>query len=728
MVAFQSSIKHISSKGDKKILFITLIAVIIAEDFIIYYAPMDYRFTYTNYILIINSSVAAGFAIIVLSRERFEGIHAKINLAIAIGLILWLCANITWTIYENILDIPPPVLSFADCFWLAAYPFFVYSLYMKYKEFHKKLHGKKVILISLCTSVIFIVCMVFFTVNNLSVFTTLRGVAMYSVIIAYPVLNAILIVPAIILLTVFRKEKDWSVPWICESISLLSLIVADSWFAIIFLTHLLPEEIWYSNLFLIDHYIVISGGLIWYIKFLIPANHNGYSSKSIVFRKFGYKIPKRIPFVASIIAIIIISSTALNSTFGPFSHVNPNVLASLSNKNTEIIKIGILIGLSGISSQRGESQKAAIEIAVDDVNHNLSKVNKSIRVVPFIEDTQRNPDIALEKLKSLADKGIRIVIGPQTSAELNKVKGYANKNNILLISYSSTATSLAIAKDNIFRFVQNDSYQADVIARQMYKDKIKVVVPIWRNDTYGHDLYTSMKNKFEKLGGIVYHGIAYHPPIGKFAASLHRINFIMWDQDLKTLSSRVNEAKHDHPNYKVAIYIIAFDEIVPILIQAQNHDMLDEVNWYGSDGSAKNELILKNFESAKFANKARFLNPLSGVEENDSRVKILENKIEEKISRYPDPYYANAYDALWVAALTENATKGIKDIQTLKQKLYEMANSYFGLTGKTSLDEDGDRKYGTYDFWIINEKDDNKGYEWVKVKNSSSIQLNTKMN
>jgi ABC-type branched-subunit amino acid transport system substrate-binding protein len=106
----------------------------------------------------------------------------------------------------------------------------------------------------------------------------------------------------------------------------------------------------------------------------------------------------------------------------------------------------------------------------------------------------------------------------------------------------------------------------------------------------------------------------------------------------------------------------------------------------------------------------------------------LENKIEEKISRYPDPYYANAYDALWVAALTENATKGIKDIQTLKQKLYEMANSYFGLTGKTSLDENGDRKYGTYDFWIINEKDDNKGYEWIKVKNSTSIQLNTKMN
>ena len=34
----------------------------------------------------------------------------------------------------------------------------------------------------------------------------------------------------------------------------------------------------------------------------------------------------------------------------------------------------------------------------------------------------------------------------------------------------------------------------------------------------------------------------------------------MWDQDLKALTSRVNQAKSEHPNDKVGIYIIAFDE------------------------------------------------------------------------------------------------------------------------------------------------------------------------
>jgi branched-chain amino acid transport system substrate-binding protein len=45
----------------------------------------------------------------------------------------------------------------------------------------------------------------------------------------------------------------------------------------------------------------------------------------------------------------------------------------------------------------------------------------------------------LEKLKNLAAKGVRIVIGPATSADVQEVEDYADKNGILIISPSSTA-------------------------------------------------------------------------------------------------------------------------------------------------------------------------------------------------------------------------------------------------------------------------------------------------
>jgi hypothetical protein len=42
---------------------------------------------------------------------------------------------------------------------------------------------------------------------------------------------------------------------------------------------------------------------------------------------------------------------------------------------------------------------------------------------------------------------------------------------------------------------------------------------------------------------------------------------------------------------------------VPILIQAQNHPMPGRVKWYGSDGSAQNEAVIRNIEAAKFCSK-----------------------------------------------------------------------------------------------------------------------------
>lgn len=92
--------------------------------------------------------------------------------------------------------------------------------------------------------------------------------------------------------------------------------------------------------------------------------------------------------------------------------------------------------------------------------------------------------------------GIRIVIGPDSSAEVEAVKAYADENDILVISPSSTAISLAIPADNVFRFVPDDTHQAEAIARLMWEDRVRAVIPIWRGDTWGDDLANATKGKF----------------------------------------------------------------------------------------------------------------------------------------------------------------------------------------------------------------------------------------
>ncbi len=136
------------------------------------------------------------------------------------------------------------------------------------------------------------------------------------------------------------------------------------------------------------------------------------------------------------------------------------------------------------------------------------------------------------------------------------------------------------------------------------------------------------------------------------------------------------------------------------------------VKWYGSGTSALNNKLVRNIEAAMFAAKTDFINPIFGL-------KLLDNQIQEMIGRVPRSYAEVAYDAFWVAALTENATAGTKDINSLRKTFLQIANSYTGITGNTSLDEAGYRKYGDYDFWAVKANDgtnnDHSVFEWKKV-------------
>ena len=135
----------------------------------------------------------------------------------------------------------------------------------------------------------------------------------------------------------------------------------------------------------------------------------------------------------------------------------------------------------------------------------------------IIEDSQSNPSVSLENLKKLAAKGIKIVIGPATSAAVERIIDYADKNGIILISPSATAPSLAKAGDNFFRFVPDDSHQAPAISELMWNDGIRVVVPFWRTDIYGNDLVKATKQSFQALGGSVADGVGFRPNTGEFA-------------------------------------------------------------------------------------------------------------------------------------------------------------------------------------------------------------------
>ena len=631
-------------KLTRKSLFLGLILAIVISDSFIYFAEIKAKAFYSSWIISINASTAAALAIFVVYRHMRQRSHhpqdhhhSKSHVALAIGLSLWLCADLIWATYEIVLEIVPPVPSAADFVWLSAYGFLAYYLYATYIEFHKKFKfSSRILVASIIGCGIFLAYIIALT-SSLSVLSTPRGIAMFAVIIAYPIMDAVLMVPAIVILLNFRKEPLWFTPWICESLGLFLMAISDSWFAVVVLISVL-EQFWLSATFFAAHYLVIAAGLLWYVKFLLtqsqPSDDHRRSEQmetSIIAPRGDYtnkpkskeeKNRKKISSMAlTAVAVIVVIAVSIGIYFSLYSLPSLSSFFLFSNPSSEVIapapatglkqqtvKIGALLPITGVSSSLGDSEGAALKIATKDINEYLFKTHSSIGIELIIEDTQTNPSVSLEKLKQLAAKGIKIVIGPATSAAVQGIKDYADKNGIILISPSSTAPSLARAGDNLFRFVPDDSHQAQAISRLMWNDGIRVVVPFWRTDIYGNDLVKATKQSVQALGGSVADGVGYTPNTGDFATSLNRINFIVWDQDLKVLDSKVNQAVSQYGIGKVGVYFVAFDEIAPIFIQAQNHPTLSKVKWYGSDGSTLNNKLIKNTEAASVCCKNEFHN------------------------------------------------------------------------------------------------------------------------
>ena len=698
----------------------------IGNSFIIF-ADSDSKVIYSNWVLIINSLIAVGLSAIILvkDKDREEGKVGKVdkaNILLAVGLIFWFIANIIWAYYELVLDIVSPVPSLADIFLLSAYGFLICRLTIVYRKIGHTTNKKFLFLIVSGTG-LFLIYILNLTLENTET-SNFRGLMLFVVTVAYPTLNSVLTVLALMILLGIKNERHHFIPWICELVGLLAIVIGDSWFAIIVLTTFV-EQLWMSALLLSAHYLLIAGGLIWYLRYVIK-----WHSKGVIFKiatKLGNANLKVL--IASIIftSSLIFAGLYFTNVFSIFESndfiINSNSLISNEDHGKKEFVVGAILPFTGSLSSIGKSVKIALENAENDVNKHFEEMNSSSHFRILMADSKTSPEESLVAIKKLHENGAKIIVGPATSTAVSAVKGYADANNIILLSYSSTSPLLSIKGDNLFRLVPDDTYQGKIIAQRMINDGIKVIVPFWRSDIYGNALYNSTKSNFEKLGGKVEEGINYHPYTGKFATSLHRINFIMWNQDLEKLSGIVSDAVRKYGVHSVGVYIISYDEITPILIQAPLYGMLENVRWYGSDSTAQNHHLTKNVDSAMFAMKTNFTNPLYSISNETEESHALEKELEKKLHEEGSiTYPAIAYDSYWIAALSldknstiisdkENFSKSFKEL------VVETAESFEGMSGQIKLNAAGDRMGGNYDFWIVGKDKDTQSYEWEKEHN-----------
>src|SRR4029079_18515398 len=285
----------------------------------------------------------------------------------------------------------------------------------------------------------------------------------------------------------------------------------------------------------------------------------------------------------------------------------------------------------------GVASKAAMEIGIEDVNAYLAAGTTGMHFTASIQDTKLIPATALTSVTAMKAAGVEVVIGPQSSAEVAAIKSYVDANNFVVISQSSTAGTLAIANDNIFRLTPSDTLEAVALVGLMKADGMTTIIPFWRNDAGNVGLQVATRALFPGPG-IVKPGVEYSATQTDFATPL------------ATLKTQVAAAIAERGGTtSVAVAHAGFDEVVDIFKLAAADPVLSSVRWYGTDGTALNEPLRTNAQAAAFAKKVNFWTPTPGVDAGASaRWQPVATRIAARGGQQPDAFALAVYDAVWI--------------------------------------------------------------------------------
>lgn len=221
-------------------------------------------------ILNITAAIASSLGIIAVYRHGLHGIHGKSYLFLTLGLICWFSADLSLAYYYFALGIEEQILvSVTDVLWFAGYALLALHLFTVIRFIRSKINLITVIAASIATT-LFISYNVVYLISSSSQFLVIGDFAAFTVTIAYPILDLILIVPSVLVLFNLRKEYLQFIPWFLSSLSLLVNAIADDGYVNDFVNGRLHNLLFW-DMFYVTDFIIMAGALFWYNRFHISS-------------------------------------------------------------------------------------------------------------------------------------------------------------------------------------------------------------------------------------------------------------------------------------------------------------------------------------------------------------------------------------------------------------------------------------------------------------------------
>ena len=167
---------------------------------------------------------------------------------------------------------------------------------------------------------------------------------------------------------------------------------------------------------------------------------------------------------------------------------------SLFAADTGSIRIGAIFAVTGPAANLGLPEARTLEMIVEDANRAGGLLGRKIELI--IKDSQGNAEKAISFAKQLAEEEeVLAIIGPTTSGESMKLKGYCDENEQILLSCAAAETIVNPVAKWVFKTPQMDSFAALMIFKTMKTKGISRIGAVVSNTGFGQ----GGKAQLEKL-------------------------------------------------------------------------------------------------------------------------------------------------------------------------------------------------------------------------------------
>ena len=286
------------------------------------------------------------------------------------------------------------------------------------------------------------------------------------------------------------------------------------------------------------------------------------------------------------------------------------------------IKIGMSGPLTGGAAVYGTAVKAAMEIAVEEIN-----AKGGLQFELNCQDDEHDAEKAVNCYNTLKDWGMDILAGTVTSTPCQAVAPMCSEDNIFLLTPSATADAILEAGDNIFQICFKDTNQgiasADYFAMKFADAAIGVIYD--SSDNYSAGIYENFKKQAEANG-------------------LNVVCAEAFTADNKSdLSTKVTKCKEAG----ATLVFLPFYAVEAAQVLTYANTIGYAPIFFGCDGM-DGILTTEGFDPA-LAEGLMLLTPFS-ADSTDAATQAFVKKFQEKTGILPNQFAADAYDVIYAIA------------------------------------------------------------------------------